>query len=97
MRTLCQLLIVFIQLNVLEAIINCQENITAIRLCQIPKTYNNGEPPMSNGRPMSLKQSLTLLSVAEFDVDQNTLSLVILLAVQWNDTRIKLKLDSEEK
>ena len=74
-----------------QALIHCNETITKIRMCALDSNYGNGRPPFKNGSPTMVKNSVTLFSLAQINEDQSTISLNVLLAFKWDDTRISLK------
>ena len=83
-----------------QGLVNCNKTVSEIQLCTLVSDYDQGMPdssvhcpdgcPLPDGQPTQIKTSVTLFSVAEFNDDQNTMTLKILLFTWWNDTRLSL-------
>ena len=67
----------------------CSENFEGIRLCSLDANYDKSYPP--DPRPISLKQTITLLDIFEFNADTQTVTLSLRLKTFWKDTRITLQ------
>ena len=80
-----------------QALIHCNETVTKIRMCTLDSNYGNGRPPFKEGSPTMVKNSVTLFSLAQINEDQSTISLNVLLAFKWDDTRISLKSNNPDE
>ena len=76
--------------KITQSFVLCNETVEALQICRFGE-YDKGQPPWEPGNPLRILNSVTIFSMAEFDDSQNTVSLDILLAIVWNDTRITLK------
>ena len=92
-------LVVQILVQYSYALVNCdQSNATKMQLCSVSQFGEKNEfhdlygypDAKSGGEPMNLHTALTLISIAEFNAEQNTILLNIILSLFWNDTRISL-------
>ena len=72
------------------AIEDCDKVENKKTLCLLDPNYDIGLPDNVNNKPLKLFNSITLLSVGEFDAELHTISLIFLLTVKWNDTRLTL-------
>ena len=80
-------------------LISCNETVTKLRICSLVPNYEQGMPPaplMTKG-PTVVSNSITLFSLAEFNEDQSSVSLTVLIAMVWNDTRITLKSNNPDE
>ena len=78
-----------------QTLVNCNETVSELQLCSHVFDYDGGMPDSivqqsGERQPTLLKTSITLYSLAEFNEDQSTISLNVLLAMAWNDTRLSL-------
>ena len=82
-----------------QALISCSEkNVTQLQLCSVENfgeenEYHNlyGYPDIKSvGDPMLVNTALTLISIAEFNDEQSTILLNVILSLDWNDTRISM-------
>ena len=72
-------------------LVSCNETVSKLQLCTLVSDYEQGVPDsVVHKQPTQVSNSVTLLSVAEFNEDQSTISLNVLLAMWWNDTRLTL-------
>ena len=65
-----------------------KENVTKVQICTLDENYNTED---SGKRPLQVKSSMTLLSLSDFDENLREMSMTILLAMVWNDTRLTLE------
>ena len=79
-----------------QTLVSCNETVSELQLCNLlDSDYDGGMPDSivqksGERQPTLLKTSITLYSLAEFNEDQSTISLNVLLAMWWNDTRLTL-------
>ena len=83
--------ITILSIDLSEALINCNKTVSKLQLCSV-KPHNPEFPDMTSKEgPMDLKMTLNLVSVAEFDDEDNTLLLNVIHGFVWRDTRITLE------
>ena len=73
------------------ALPKCNEPVTKLRICSLVDNYEVGMPSLVSNQPVNVSNSVTLFSLAELNEDQSSISLTVLLAMVWNDTRLALK------
>ena len=78
-----------------HALVSCNETVSKVRLCSLVPDYKQGLPPA--GKPLELLQSITLFSIAEINEDLSSMTLNVLLAMLWNDSRLSLKANNPEE
>ena len=85
------LALVFILIDYTNALLSCNQNVTKLQLCS--EKPHNPEFPDDLGiqKPMDLKMTLKLISLSEFNDNENTILVNIILGLFWNDTRITLE------
>ena len=77
----------------------CNGKVLKVQLCNLQNDeynegiteYNKGVPSWSPGNPMILKSSVTVYKIAEFNEEENTITIDFLLSVIWHDTRLSLE------
>ena len=67
----------------------CSEKFEGIRLCSLDPNYDKSYPP--DPKPVTLKQSITILDIFEFNANTQTITLSLRLKSFWEDTRVILK------
>ena len=65
----------------------CNETVTKLQLCTKNSKYDRGTTGVY---PMNLITSVTLISVSDFNEIKRTMTLNVLVAMVWNDTRLRL-------
>ena len=70
------------------------ENVTIEQFCSLDKDYLVGK---SGQNPMDLISSVTVFSVFNLDEKAMSISLIIHLAMVWNDTRLWLESNNKVK
>ena len=89
-------LIAFLKIS--EALNNCNQTVTKLQLCTIDEAYDKGTTGWKQlGHPITLNTSITVFNIAEFNEDNNMITLNVLLSVAWNDYRITLKSKDENE
>ena len=75
-----------------QPLASCDETVTALQLCNLLDTdYDRGQPDsVVHKSATRMNTSITLFSVTEMNEDQSTISMNVLLAMWWNDTRLSL-------
>ena len=84
-----------------QTLISCNETVLKLQLCTLVSDYEKGYPDSivhcpdgcqshGHGQPTQIKTSITLFSLDEFNEDKSTISLKVLIALFWNDTRLSL-------
>ena len=76
-----------------QTLVSCNETVSELQLCTLVSAYDEGTPDVilqTSGQPTQVISSVTLFSVAEFNEDQRTITLNVLLSFWWNDTRLTL-------
>ena len=75
--------------------VHCDETVTERQICKtndIPDTFLARWPDFHiSEKLMVITSKLTIDSIPEFNEDEGTITLNILLKLLWNDTRISLK------
>ena len=81
------------------ALVSCDQPVSKLRLCSLVSDYDQGMPASASAssKPVEVVQSMTLFSVAEINYDQSTMTLNVLIALVWNDTRLSLKSSSSDE
>ena len=74
-----------------QALTHCNETVKKLTMCSLVEVYEQGMPPLETDGPLMVINSVTLFSLAELNEDQSSISLTVLLAMVWNDTRLALK------
>ena len=77
----------------------CNGKVSKVQLCNLQNDeynegiteYNKGVPSWSPGNPMILKSSVTVYKIAEFNEEENTITIDFLLSAIWHDTRLSLE------
>ena len=85
--------------KVSQALISCNETVTSRpQICLVDQpNYKNFWPDWKNGQPMILNTSINLVSIAEFDDDDSTILLNLVVTISWNDTRVTLKSNNPQE
>ena len=74
------------------SLVKCNGNVSKIQLCNLhSEEYNKDTTPWSPGNPMILKSSVNVYEIAEFNEEENTITLNFLLSIIWYDTRLSLE------
>ena len=77
-----------------QGLISCDsKNVTKTQLCIMDENnvdIHDYPDTKDDGEPMEVKTALTLISIAEINSEQNTISLNIILSLFWNDSRISM-------
>ena len=72
-------------------LVSCNETVSKLQLCTLVSDYEQGVPDsVVHKQPTQVSNSVTLLSVAEFNEDQSTILLDLVLWLGWNDSRLSL-------
>ena len=94
LSAICRKTEIFLVISTIEsttALIGCNKSITKLQLCS-EKPHNPDFPDdLGIQKPMDLKMTLNLISMAEFNDDESTILVNIILGLFWNDTRITLE------
>ena len=77
-----------------QTLISCNETVVKCQLCSLVPDYEKGKPQLLseqiNGYQVRIASSVSLFSLDEFNIEQGSISLNVLLALWWNDTRLTL-------
>ena len=77
-----------------QALVSCNtKNVTKTQLCTMDENnidIHDYPDTKDDGEPMEITTALTLISIAEINSEQNTISLNIILSLFWNDSRISM-------
>ena len=71
----------------------CSKPFTGLDVCTSDEKYNAGVPDFTNGKPCKVGTSITLFGINELDEARKTISVNILVALWWTDTRLTLRSD----
>ena len=74
----------------------CNETTEFVKICSLKPDYESWTPTTEN-YPRMLKNSVTIVSVSEFNEDERTISVSIHMAAWWNDTRLSISSDKVER
>ncbi len=78
-----------LNLDLCQALKSCNDTVTQLTICKLYPNYDKGR---TNGKPLIIDTfSITLYSVDEVNEDSATLTMSLLLKLEWNDTRLTLK------
>ena len=77
-----------------QTLFSCNETASKLQLCSLVSIYEKGKAAIvtdyNNVTAARIDSSITLFSLDEFNEQQSTISLNVLLALWWNDTRLSL-------
>ena len=74
-----------------RALVSCNDTeILKVQLCSVRPHSPSHPDIVTPGQKMILEMSLNLISVAEFNDDESTILINIILGIFWNDTRVSL-------
>ena len=80
------------------SLVKCNGKVLKIQLCNLESNeYEKGIPPWTPGNPMILKSSVSVYKIADFNEEENTITLNFLLSVVWYDTRLSLESNNLNK
>ena len=88
----------FTFLNV-QALIKCNGTVKKPQICSLHETYNKGV--VSTGWenfkfPQTVMSSITLTDIAEFDENENTITLNMILSIKWYATTMTLESNQDK-
>ena len=77
-----------------QALIKCNGTVQKLQLCSLHENYNKGV--VSTGwdsfeLPQTVVSSITLIDIAEFNENENTITLQIILSIRWYATTMTLE------
>ena len=78
------------------ALKTCDNGSFSNELCSLDGSYAKQNPDGSPGNPAKIDQSITFISVTNFDEKESTLGLEVIVKVIWNDTRVFWKPEDEK-
>ena len=70
--------------------VSCNETVIEPQICTLVSGYDDGVPDDLSGKRTMVKSSVTLYSLGELNEEQKSITLNVLLAMVWDDTRISL-------
>ena len=79
-------------------IMNCEEPVIGRHICKLNKTMDNSVIELwpdlfLSGNPLNIYSNLIIDSIPEFNEDEGTITVNVILKLLWNDTRITFKSD----
>ena len=75
-----------------QELAKCNGTVMKLQLCTPDSDYNSGTTAWKKlGYPVTLKSSLIVHKIAEFDERHNTITLNFVLSVVWEDPRLSLE------
>ena len=83
-------------------LISCDQPVIGKQLCKVNKTMGNIViillPDFAEdfGTPMKISSVLVIDSIPEFNENEGTITINVMLKLFWNDTRITIKSDDPE-
>ena len=81
-----------------QAIVECNKTVTKLQLCSLKSDYNSRSIGRNVGdNPLLVNTEVNVFKIAQLDENFNTITLNVLLSVIWNDTRIVLESNSQNK
>ena len=93
-------IILLLFFNGCQALVKCNGIVTKLQLCSIHSQYNKGivSTGFENFKfPLTVNSSITLIDTAEFNDDENTITLQIILSISWYAVTMKLESNDENK
>ena len=93
MVTLIAILVTLLFSNV-QALVKCNGIVTTLQLCSLHENYNKGVVGTGAEKfqfPLTINSSITLMDVAEFDENENTITLQVILSLKWHAATMKLE------
>ena len=88
--------ILFILHKTIAQLKSCDEEFSELSLCYIDENGYDLSGP-SKPYPSKLTPSIEIHDVVEFNPDEKSLSLLLEIHLQWNDSRLFLKSGDENK
>jgi hypothetical protein len=83
----------------IQALIKCNERVQKLQLCSLHENYNKGV--VSTGWenfkfPQTVSSSITLIDIAEFNENENTITLQMILSIKWYATTMILESNQDK-
>ena len=85
-----RILILLVLHNTLAQLKSCDEDISELTLCYVDENGYDLSGP-SKPFPSKLTPSIEIHDVVEFNAEEKSLSLLLEIHLEWNDTRLFLK------
>ena len=82
-----------------QALIKCNGTVQKLQLCSLHENYNKGV--VSTGwynfeLPQTVASSITLIDIAEFNENENTITLQMILSIRWYSTTMTLESNQDK-
>ena len=82
-----------------QALIKCNGTVKKLQLCSLHENYNKGV--VSTGWenfkfPQTVMSSITLTDISEFDENENTITLQMILSIKWYATTMTLESNQDK-
>ena len=77
-----------------QALIKCNGDVTKLQLCSLHENYNKGLVGTGSEDfdfPLTVRSSITLLDIADFNENKNTITIDLLLSIIWFDVTMTLE------
>ena len=86
-------------LELIQGLVQCNGTVTKLQLCSLEADYNAGSTGTGTiawgGYPLPVKTAINVLKIAQFDENQNTITLNI--PVIWKPTSAQLRVGSVDE
>ena len=82
-----------------QSLIKCNGTVQKLQLCSLHENYNKGV--VSTGwdnfkLPQTVASSITLIDIAEFNENENTITLQMILSIRWYATTMTLESNQDK-
>ena len=82
-----------------QALIKCNGTVQKLQLCSLHENYNKGV--VSTGwdnfeLSQTVASSITLIDIAEFNENENTITLQMILSIRWYSTTMTLESNQDK-
>ena len=87
-------ILVTLLLRNVQALVKCNGIVTKLQLCSLHENYNKGVVGTGAEEfqfPLTINSSITLIDIAEFDENKNTITLQVVLSIRWHSATMKLE------
>ena len=87
-------ILVTLLLRNVQALVKCNGIVTKLQLCSLHENYNKGVVGTGAEEfqfPLTINSSITLIDIAEFDENKNTITLQVVLSIRWHAATMELE------